>query len=73
MWILTGVMWYSYRQEALQHQAVEDLHRLLQLPPGGRNRGREDLLLSWRYGHQSQSSVPGPTIYIPIHTEHYCY
>ena len=35
-------------QEEVQHQAVEDLHRLLQLPPAGRHHRREDLLLPRR-------------------------
>ena len=34
----------SRRQAAVQHQAVEDVHGLLQLPARGRHRGRKDLL-----------------------------
>ena len=37
------------RQETLQHQTVEDLHWLLQLPAHRCHRGREDLLLPWRW------------------------
>ena len=35
----------SGRQETLQHQTVENIHRLFQLSPHRRHCGREDLLL----------------------------
>ena len=36
-----------FRQTALQHQAVEDFHRLFQLPSRGSHCRREDFLLPW--------------------------
>jgi hypothetical protein len=36
------------RQAPVQHQDLEDLHRLLQLPAGGRAYRREDFLHAWR-------------------------
>ena len=38
----------SGRQETLQHQTVENIHRLFQLSPNRRHCGREDLLLPRR-------------------------
>lgn len=32
------------RQASVQHKAVENLHGLLQLPTGGGDRGRKDIL-----------------------------
>lgn len=46
-----------HRQAEVQHQAVEDLHRLLQLPPNRRHHRREDLHHARRT--ESRPSVDG--------------
>lgn len=48
----------SLRQEKIQHQTMEDVHWLLQLPPGRRHRWWEDSLHarwleSWAFEHGS--------------------
>jgi serine/threonine-protein phosphatase PP1 catalytic subunit len=43
------------RQATVQHQALEDVHRLLQLPPDRRDHRREDLL-------HARRAEPGPAV-----------
>lgn len=54
------------RQAAVQHQALEDVHRLLQLLAHRRHRGREDLLLPRRWArHPRGSGVPRDRVVPP--------
>ena len=52
-----------FRQTALQHQAVEDFHRLFQLPSRGSHCRREDFLLPWRF-------EPRPSVHGTDQTHH---
>lgn len=49
------------RQAAIQHQALEDVHRLFQLFAHRRYRGREDLLLPWRWAQPCHRGLEGDT------------